>query len=970
LITGGDVATNVGLATTVIYDPVSQTWQRLPDMNAGRWYPTNTTLANGDVLVVSGLIDPSTGNNTIPQVWQVASQSWHTLSSAAMNLGLYPMMFAAPNGKVFNAGANKMTRYLDTTGTGAWQNVASSNFGTRDYGSAVLYDSGKVLLVGGGDPPTATAEVIDLNAAKPAWRYTNPMHYARRQLNATLLPDGTILVTGGSSCGGFNDSSCPVLPAEVWDPSAETWAVLDSLSIYRGYHSVALLLPDGRVFSGGGGINSGEVFSPPYLFQGYRPSITSAPSSVTFGQTFFVATPDSATISKVTFIRLSSVTHAFNQNQRLSYLAFAQTTGGLNITAPANGNVAPPGHYLLFLVDNKGVPTLGRMVRIDTSIASPPVAPTSLTATPVSTKQINLSWSDSANDETGFKIERSTDGSTFTRIAAISNSSTTYSDAGLNAGIRYYYRVQAYNVDADSGYSNVANATTPSVAALTATPDSLEFGSQVVSTTSSGQSVTLSNNQKTALNIASIATNGDFTQNNNCVTPLAAGGVCTIVVSFVPTALGARTGTLTISDDAPGSPQLSSLSGTGVPPVTLFPGSAMTFGAQVVGTTSPTKSLTLTNSQSVSLIFNSFAISGDYAQTNNCGTQIGPNSKCTFSITMTPTSLGNRTGTLTIVDNANNSPQVVSLAGVGVAPVSLALSSVAFGNVVVGTNSQAQGLRLTNNQTVPLNISSIAVTGDYSQTNSCPRSLAGGSACVIYLTFTPPTTGKRPGTVTITDDASNSPQAAALTGNGVVAAKLSASNLSFSSNVVVGTTTAGQTLTLKNNQTVALNITSIVTTGDFAQTNTCGTSLAAGASCAITVTFTPSTTGLHNGTLTVTDDANTSPQRATMTGTGVLAAKLSANALAFGTVAVGITSPPQSITLKNNQAISLNVSSITATGDFSQTNNCASPLAAGASCTIAVIFTPTAATSRTGVLFVADDANNSPQTATLSGTGN
>ncbi len=167
-----------------------------------------------------------------------------------------------------------------------------------------------------------------------------------------------------------------------------------------------------------------------------------------------------------------------------------------------------------------------------------------------------------------------------------------------------------------------------------------------------------------------------------------------------------------------------------------------------------------------------------------------------------------------------------------------------------------------------------------------------------------------------------------------------------------------------------MNITSIVTTGDFAQTNTCASSLAAGASCAITVTFTPGTTGLRSGTLTVTDDANTSPQSATMTGTGVLAAKLSANALAFGTVPVGTTSAPQNVTLKNNQAISLNVSSITATGDFSQTNNCASPLAAGASCTIAVIFTPTAATSRTGVLFVADDANNSPQTATLSGTGN
>ncbi len=326
---------------------------------------------------------------------------------------------------------------------------------------------------------------------------------------------------------------------------------------------------------------------------------------------------------------------------------------------------------------------------------------------------------------------------------------------------------------------------------------------------------------------------------------------------------------------------------------------------------------------------------------------------------------------MTITDDASNSPQAAALSGTGVVPVLLTPATLDFGSsVVVGTTTAAQSFTLKNNQTQTLNISGIVTTGDFASTNSCPSSLVSGNTCTINVTLTPSALGPRTGTLSVTDDASSSPQTASLTGIGVVSAKLSASNLSFSSNVVVGTTTAGQTLTLKNNQTTAMNITSIVTTGDFAQTNTCASSLAAGASCAITVTFTPSTTGLRSGTLTVTDDANTSPQSATMTGTGVLAAKLSANALAFGTVPVGTTSAPQNVTLKNNQAISLNVSSITATGDFSQTNNCASPLAAGASCTIAVIFTPTAATSRTGVLFVADDANNSPQTATLSGTGN
>ena len=154
-------------------------------MNNGRWYPTNTTLPNGDVLVVSGWVDTGVGVNVEPQVWQTATTSWRNLSAAHLVLPFYPFMFVAPNGKVFCAGPARLSRYLNVSGTGAWSSVGNNKFGTRNWGSAVMYDNGKVLLMGGTtcDPysktcttsPTSTAEIIDLTGSTPAWNYTASM---------------------------------------------------------------------------------------------------------------------------------------------------------------------------------------------------------------------------------------------------------------------------------------------------------------------------------------------------------------------------------------------------------------------------------------------------------------------------------------------------------------------------------------------------------------------------------------------------------------------------------------------------------------------------------------------------------------------------------------------------------------------------------------------------------------------------
>jgi hypothetical protein len=270
-----------------------------------------------------------------------------------------------------------MARYLDTSGTGAWMAVSSSTLTYRDFGTSVMYDDGKVLIVGGNvrsglAMPSASAEVIDLNDESPVWRTVNPMNFPRRQHNATLLPDGTVLVTGGSSLPGFDNAAGAVFTPELWNPATEQWTPAADHDRYRGYHSTALLLPDGRVLVGGGGHPDSaagpqynfEIFSPPYLFRGPRPVIAAAPPLVRYDRTFLVETADAADIQAVTWIRLGSVTHSFNQNQRINHLAFTEVAEGLHVTTPADPNLAPPGHYMLFILDENGVPSVAKIIQL------------------------------------------------------------------------------------------------------------------------------------------------------------------------------------------------------------------------------------------------------------------------------------------------------------------------------------------------------------------------------------------------------------------------------------------------------------------------------------------------------------------------------------------------------------------------------------------------------------------------------
>jgi hypothetical protein len=325
-----------------------------------------------------------------------------------------------------------------------------------------------------------------------------------------------------------------------------------------------------------------------------------------------------------------------------------------------------------------------------------------------------------------------------------------------------------------------------------------------------------------------------------------------------------------------------------------------------------------------------------------------------------------------------NAPPTCGASSTSAPAVSFSPTSLSLGSQIVSTTSPTQSITLTNTGNASLTISGITLAGtnpgDFHQTNSCGSSLAAGSSCSITVSFTPSASGARSATVSVSDNATGSPQTAGLSGTGVVsapAAALSPTSLTFASQAQ-GTTSTSQAVTLTNSGNAALSISTISTSGDFAQANNCGTSLAAGSHCAINVTFTPTAGGTRTGTLSATDNAGGSPQSATLTGTGAggaPSASLSATSLTYSGQLIGASSTAQAVKLTNAGNASLTISSITASGDFSQTNTCGSSLAAGANCSISVTFKPSAGGSRTGSLSVTDNASPNTQSVSLSGTG-
>jgi hypothetical protein len=363
-----------GIRQTHVFNPATSTWTRGADMAFERWYPSVTGLPDGELLITEG------GPDT-PEVRQLDG-SLRSLTGAVRNLPLYPWLDVAPDGRAFYSGPDQTMRKIDPSGTGSWQSYTRRDAINRDYGGHAMYDIGRILVAGGG-PSTREARTIDINGATPAVAATAPMAFGRRQNNLTVLADGTVLATGGNSSGAaLVDMNNGVYAAELWNPATGQWKTLAAQQVTRQYHSTALLLPDGRVLSSGGGIcgvcdqvgylaKNAEVFTPPYLYKqdgsgalAPRPSVTSAPATIGYGAAVSIGTPDAASIRKVGLLRLGAVTHSVDMDQRYVPLAFTVGASTLTTTGPANANIAPPGPYMLVVVDAAGVPSVAKMVTV------------------------------------------------------------------------------------------------------------------------------------------------------------------------------------------------------------------------------------------------------------------------------------------------------------------------------------------------------------------------------------------------------------------------------------------------------------------------------------------------------------------------------------------------------------------------------------------------------------------------------
>jgi phospholipase C len=290
------------------------------------------------------------------------------------------------------------------------------------------------------------------------------------------------------------------------------------------------------------------------------------------------------------------------------------------------------------------------------------------------------------------------------------------------------------------------------------------------------------------------------------------------------------------------------------------------FGGQQLGVASPAYVLNLNNSRPTALKISKIVITGDFAETGNC-TKIPPNRNCNLNLTFTPTQTGPRTGTLTITDNDASSPQVVNLQGTG-GEVTLSNSvypGLGFGSINLNTQ-KTQNVTLTNNGTSALSISAVSTVGDYSQTNTCGNSVAAGGTCTISVTFQPTTSGMRIGNLWVSDSDAASPQTLRLSGTSE-GVSVTPSRLKFGK-VKVNTTSAPQKITVENLGATVMNVGAITASDDYSQTNNCGTSLPANGQCTVSVTFTPTTAGGLTGTVTITDSAD-NPSTVSLSGTGV-----------------------------------------------------------------------------------------------------
>ena len=514
-----------------------------------------------------------------------------------------------------------------------------------------------------------------------------------------------------------------------------------------------------------------------------------------------------------------------------------------------------------------------------------------------------------------------------------------------------------------------------------AQPASLTFASQSVGTTSAPQTVTLSNTGAIALVVTSISANADFSETDNCTgSTINAGASCAIRVSFKPSQAGSISGALTIAANISGGQIAIPLAGTGSGAaglVTASP-SILDFGQVQVGATSQMLAVTIENAGSTAVPVSAVTVTPPFAlAANACGSSISANSDCVLSLTFAPTQPGSATGTLTLIDSAGTQTVALSGSGAAIATDLLSPTSLSFPSTIAGQLSSPQIVTLTNNGDLPLTAIAFTASASFQVSSTCGTSLTGHAICAISVVFGPTAAGTVSGTLRVSDAIQT--QSVALSGTALQppAIGVSPSQLIFSSQPL-GQASSPLTLTITNTGGAPMSTVGFQITGQSAasfswKASTCGSTLGNNSSCTVQVLFTPAAAGPFSATLVVSSSTlGVTPAQVPLSGIGQSPSGISIapSQMTFTQAIIGQASAAQTATITNTSSVAASGIALSTSAPFSLVqNNCSSTLAAGASCTAGVVFTPASNEIVAGTLTVSSSSFTNAATAVLTGIG-
>ena len=516
-------------------------------------------------------------------------------------------------------------------------------------------------------------------------------------------------------------------------------------------------------------------------------------------------------------------------------------------------------------------------------------------------------------------------------------------------------------------------------AVISVKPLSLNFGTQLVKTTSLAQTVTIANTGGQPMTLA-LSVTASYLESTTCEATLAAGASCLAYVEFSPTVTGSLPGSLTIANNTATPTVTVTLKGIGgaTPGILTMTPSNLNFGPQLLNTSSAPKIITVKNIGGSTLNLTGLAITGPFTVDSTCGTSLDAGATCTLSIIFSPVSLGATTGGITLTNNDKPLTVTTTFNGSGTATtgvLTVSAKTLSFGTLPVGATSAPLPVKLSNTGTGPVALTALLVAGAFNETSNCPPSLAAGASCTIGVTFKPTATGPTQGSLTIADNTATTQFIVILNGTGSSASTgtitLSPTSLIFTSQLV-GSTSAPQKVTVTNTGSAALALSGFTVAGAFAEKSTCPTSLPMSASCTVSVTFTPKAAGAATGTLTIANSSSTPQATIALKGTAFTSTggiTVSPSALTFASQVVGATSAALMVTVANSSSAAITLSSFSVAGPFAETNTCPATLAAAASCTVKVTFSPTATGAAVGSLAIANSGPSPQVTVQLSGQG-